>query len=206
MIFEDGTRLNVRQHGHQIDVANYWVMELQQGDKVQLMANDKKRGLFNGDVYTIQSWNRDGSIKTVEGKDIPADFLGLAHGYVFTSHKSQGKTADHVVVAAEKLNSKACYVASSRGRESATIHTVDKDRLYAGLPQSEDRLSVSDVLRATQANDRYKLLKTLDDPREIIRRYWESGPNSNPLILTQTPDPAEIERKRQQNSGPSFGR
>jgi hypothetical protein len=45
-------------------------------------------------------------------------FRQWCHGYVVTSHKAQGWTADHVVVAAERLTAKGAYVACSRGRHS----------------------------------------------------------------------------------------
>ncbi len=114
---------------------------------------------------------RGNSIGTTEGKTIPKVFLGISHGYVLTSHKSQGRTADHVIVAAENFRSKACYVACSRGRESATVHTVEKDRLFSGLPQSEDRLSVSDVLKVTQHQTRGKKVEAIlkDYEAEINR-------------------------------------
>jgi hypothetical protein len=196
VVFGDGSKLNVRANAHKIEVANYRIIEIQEGDKVQLMANDKKKGLVNGDVYTVKSVNPNGSIDTLEGKHLPADFRAIAHGYVLTSHKSQGKTADHVVVAAETLRSKACYVASSRGRESATIHTIEKDRLFDGLPKSEDRLSAIDILKASRTENRYKSAKN----------YWRENERS---LVGQShedshPRPPEIELEPELRKSPGI--
>ncbi len=144
------------------------------------MANDKKRGLFNGDVYTVKSLQKDGSLETEEGKTIPKRSHALTHGYVLTSHRSQGKTAEHVVVAAEQLWSKACYVACSRGRETASVHTVDKDRLYSALPHSEDRLSVSDVLKESQNQNRGKRV-------EAVLKEYEAERNRSPVNASILP-------------------
>ncbi len=195
LVFSDGTKLNVRQHGHQIDVANLRVIEVQEGDKIQLMTNDKKRGLFNGDVCTVKSLQPDGSLETEEGKTIPKGFHALTHGYVLTSHKSQGKTADNVVVAAEQLRSKACYVACSRGRETASVHTIEKDRLYSALPQSEDRLSATDILQSSRKEDRYRFVKN-DSREEELRRIGQS----RPVIVLDSPG-VELERQKQLGHG-----
>jgi len=76
---------------------------------------------------------------------VPADFRQWCHCYVIASHKAQGWTADHVVVAAERLTSKGAYVACSRGRRSCIIHAPDKARLIERLSE-ENRRAVLDVL------------------------------------------------------------
>ena len=76
---------------------------------------------------------------------MPADFRQWCHGYVVTSHKAQGWTADHVVVAAERLTSKGAYVACSRGRRSCIVYTPDKARLMERLPEGNRRAAL-DVL------------------------------------------------------------
>lgn len=135
------------------DVAARREIELAAGDKILLRANDKKSGLVNGDVLTVKAIGSDGRIETAEGKTLPASYRQLTHGYVVTSHKSQGRTADHVVVAAARLDSKAAYVACSRGRQSCTVFTPEKESLFAGLPRSADRQAALDVLHERE-NDR----------------------------------------------------
>jgi ATP-dependent exoDNAse (exonuclease V) alpha subunit len=76
---------------------------------------------------------------------VPADLRQWCHGYVVTTHKAQGWTAVHVVVAAERLTSKGAYVACSRGRHSCIIHTPDQARLMGRLPEGNRRAAL-DVL------------------------------------------------------------
>jgi len=71
-----------------------------------------------------------------------SNFRQWCHGYVVTTHKAQGWTADHVVVAAERLTFKGAYVACSRGRRSCIVHTPDKARLMERLPEGNRRAAL----------------------------------------------------------------
>ena len=56
-----------------------------------------------------------------------------------TSHKSQGRTCDEVIVCAARLDAKAAYVAFSRARRQAAGYTPDKAALFAALPDTNRR-------------------------------------------------------------------
>jgi hypothetical protein len=77
----------------------------------QLVASGVGFGTTRGDVRRELhvSMARIGGTKKL--KHLAADFRQRCHGYVVTSHKAQGWTADHVVVAAERFTSKGAYVA-----------------------------------------------------------------------------------------------
>jgi conjugative relaxase-like TrwC/TraI family protein len=132
------------------DVSRSRRIEVAPGDKVLIRANDKRLGLINGQVLTISSIAPDGALQTNEGVRVPAEFRQWCHGYVVTSHKAQGWTADHVVVAAERLTAKGAYVACSRGRKSCIIHTPDKARLMERFPEGNRRAAL-DVLSEMRA-------------------------------------------------------
>ena len=102
----------------------------------------KRLGLINGQVLTISGIAPDGALQTKEGVRVPAEFRQWCHGYVVTSHKAQGWTADHVVVAAERFTAKGAYVACSRGRRSCIVHTPDKARLIERLPEGNRRAAL----------------------------------------------------------------
>ncbi len=104
-----------------------------------IRASDKRLGLTNGQVLTVSRIATVGALQTKEGLCVPTDFRQWCHGYVVTSQKAQGWTADHVVVAAERLTSKGAYVACSRGRKSCIVHTPDKARLIESLPEGNRR-------------------------------------------------------------------
>lgn len=119
-------------------------VEVSEGDRILLQSNDKKQGLINGKVVTVERVEADGSVIMKDGLVVPSSYRQFTHGYVVTSHKSQGKTADHVVIAAAKLDERAAYVATSRGSQSCDIHTPDTEHLIAGARQSNLRVGVLD--------------------------------------------------------------
>jgi hypothetical protein len=127
------------------DVGRSRSVEIASGEKLLVRANQKRSGLINGQVLTVDTIESDGSINTREGLRIPAGFRQWCHGYVVTSHKSQGRTHKHVIVAAEWLDAKSAYVACSRGKASCTIHTPDKTHLLERLPEGTRRAAL-DVL------------------------------------------------------------
>jgi ATP-dependent exoDNAse (exonuclease V) alpha subunit len=156
-----------------LDVTRPRQIEVAPGDKVLIRANDKRLGLINGQVLTISSIAPDGTLQTKEGLFVPADFRQWCHGYVVTSHKAQGWTADHVVIAAESLTSKGAYVACSRGRKSCVVHTPDKARLIERLSEGNRRAALDALseIRPRYASilNRVSAWKQLS--REVTQRF-----------------------------------
>ena len=76
--------------------------EVALGDRLRItengMARDGSR-LFNGATYEVKGFAEDGGIILSNGKVLAPDFGAIAHGYCTTSHSSQGKTVDHVLIA-----------------------------------------------------------------------------------------------------------
>ena len=139
-------------------------IELTSGDKILLRKNEKKAGLTNGDIFTVDRINADGSIKTridrvntdgsisrEAGPDIPPEYRHFTHGYVVTSHKSQGATKTNTVIAAESLDTKSAYVSFSRSRQKATLFTPDKNSLFYRLGTPTDRLSAVEALTSARS-------------------------------------------------------
>ncbi len=94
---------------------------------------------------------RAGMIETADGRRIDSQRFGeFSHGFAVTSHASQSKTVDHVVVVAERLTAKAAYVACSRGRVSCVVHTPDKAALLDRLPNG-NREAALDFVGADHA-------------------------------------------------------
>jgi hypothetical protein len=125
-------------------------IEVSSGDRILIRRNDRASGLANGELLTIRI-QKDGTVETQEGKTLPPTFRTFCHGYVVTSHKSQGRTHDKVIVAAEQLNAKAAYVACSRGRSQCLVYTPDKTAILSALDRSGDRKAAFDVLNSVSS-------------------------------------------------------
>lgn len=95
-----------------------------------------------GTVVAIGDEKRIG-LKMDDGRHIeidPAKHPHLDHGYLVTSHSSQGQTAERVLVhvdtelgAKDLLNNRMAYVAVSRGAHDAQLFTNDREKLPAAL-------------------------------------------------------------------------
>jgi conjugative relaxase-like TrwC/TraI family protein len=127
------------------------------GDRVRVTAGGKtkdgKHKLSNGSLLTVEGFTQRGDLIVDHGWVIDRDWGHLAHGYVVTSHASQGVTVDKVFIgiSSESLpatNQRAAYVAITRGREMAQIFTDDREELFKAMsrpdsPQSATSLAES---------------------------------------------------------------
>jgi hypothetical protein len=124
------------------------------GDRIRLTAggktNDGKHRLVNGSLFTVEGFTRRGDIIVNGGWIIDRDFGHLDHGFVITSHASQGATVDHVIVSisSESLpatNQRTAYVAVTRGKEQALIFTDDRKELLKAASRRDDPLSATQL-------------------------------------------------------------
>lgn len=121
-------------------------IEVAAGDKLLMMGNRKEPGFraTNGELTTVRSVDR-GIINLEDGRRVPTNYREFTHGYAVTAHRSQGKTVDQVIVAADAMKQELFYVAASRGREGISIVTSDIERLGASLGVSMARPSAIEL-------------------------------------------------------------
>ena len=102
----------------------------------------------------------------------------MTHGYVVTSHASQGKTVDNVLIAlgSESLaaaNREQFYVSASRGREGVRIYTDDKAAMMEAVQGSSARLSATELMQGANPMPSHKpaVPARHQDIRHIKRVY-----------------------------------
>jgi len=81
---------------------------------------------------------------------IDRDFGHLTHGYVVTSHASQGATVNKVFVGISSESFPATgertgYVALTRGKEQVQVFTDDKDDLLRAMCREDNPLSATEL-------------------------------------------------------------
>jgi conjugative relaxase-like TrwC/TraI family protein len=119
--------------------------EFATGDRLQFTASDKKLGVANRELATIEAITpataaqaSQITVKMDDGHSItfdPQSMRNFDHGYAVTSHSSQGLTSDRVLVnmdteaPSQLLNTRFAYVSLSRGQSDAQIYTNDASRL-----------------------------------------------------------------------------
>jgi hypothetical protein len=86
------------------------------------------------------------------GWTVGAEFKHVTHGYVATSHASQGKTVDRVLIAMghesrPAINAEQFYVSVSRGRERASIYTgLSPATLREAIQKADSRKSATELM------------------------------------------------------------
>ena len=148
-----GRCLNLKTAYEFIDVGETRGIELCAGDLIQFRVNLKEKKIYNGTLARISRKHGYIDLLDAGGKvrrsiPFPEHYAAFDYGWVTTSHKSQGRTAENVVVAAESLDRKAFYVALSRGRNEMSLHCPDKEHLRRSLARrTGERTSIHDLIR-----------------------------------------------------------
>jgi conjugative relaxase-like TrwC/TraI family protein len=129
------------------DVGEKRSLKVTAGDKLLLQANAVvgRKQFVNGELVEVKRLAGE-SIVLTDGRIIPVDYRTFAHGYAVTSHASQGKTVDEVLLVASArslpaVNQEQFYVSISRGRERCQVFTDDKDLLRSHVTDSSARLA-----------------------------------------------------------------
>lgn len=123
------TRNSIDQNGRRLN----------NGQELKVLGSDKKQN--------IRLQNTKNKIEYV----IDQNFGHINHAYCMTSHASQGKTVDEVLIyqpvqTFPATDLKQFYVSVSRGRESVKIYTDHKEELLNHVSLNKERLSASELL------------------------------------------------------------
>ncbi|HYH63055.1 MAG TPA: AAA family ATPase, partial [Urbifossiella sp.] len=150
------------------------------GDTIRITANGKTADghkLNNGSIYRVKGFAKDGGIVLDNKWTIPSEFGRLSHGYVSTSHASQGKTVDRVLVAMgteskPAISAEAFYVSVSRGRESAKVYSdMTPEELKHAIQRTDNRKSATELLKPRKKSRVYDRMKqVLAKARDRFRR------------------------------------
>jgi ATP-dependent exoDNAse (exonuclease V) alpha subunit len=130
-------------------------IEVSAGDKLLLQANWKEKGknafkATNGELVTVAAV-KPGAIQLQDGRELPADYRQFTYGYAVTAHRSQGKTVDYEVIAADRMPKDLFYVSATRAREGLTVVTSDTSALQESIGVSGDRQSATELARRASA-------------------------------------------------------
>ncbi|TWT44940.1 Multifunctional conjugation protein TraI [Phycisphaerae bacterium RAS1] len=137
-------------------------IDLSAGDDIRITKGGTGEGgarrLNNGDIFRVRGFTDNGDLLVAprdEKNPAKAFVIGrhyghLTHGIVVTSHASQGKTVDRVLIGQSSQSFPASsreqfYVSASRGREQALVFTDDKESLLAAVSRSDERLSATEL-------------------------------------------------------------
>ena len=196
-------------------------LEFAAGDRIQITATDKRRGLFNGNAGTVQAI--DGTKMTVRLDGKPGrvaaidtgEFHGFRHGYSGTIYKGQGRTLDQTYLYhSEHWRSAASYVALTRHRDKTQLFVArntapDVKQLARQMARVDERRAASnfqsgqavDPVRPLTARELHaKLAVKPETGRQIgEKKELSFGPGreqQSSRTETQTPSTPADERTR----------
>ncbi|WP_165967887.1 MobF family relaxase [Sapientia aquatica] len=125
------------------------------GDKVRITANDRTRGLINGDlaeVVAMDSKLHSLTLSMEDGRQVSLDSrrpMILDYGYCSTVYGSQGQTCDRIMIEADghstTANENMFYVAISRARYTVKIYTDDRELLPLAMSREIEKEAALDV-------------------------------------------------------------
>ena len=145
-------------------------------------------------MLAVQGFTKRGDITVDHGWVIDRDFGHLTHGYVVTSHASQGVTVDKVFIGMSSESfpatyQRTAYVAVTRGREQAQIFTDDRKELLRVIGRPDDPLSATELAESmnqkpTVRNRLTKHLTTAQQLAAIAAQHHLIQPGSvrNPTV------------------------
>jgi conjugative relaxase-like TrwC/TraI family protein len=184
---EDGAEcmVSAKQAGN-FDVLEARLIEVSAGDRLLLTANRRETGLrtTNGEFVRVSAVDSGGQVRLEDGRTLPPNYRSFAHGYAVTAHRSQGKTVDSVILSGDGMQKELFYVGASRGRQSVTVITSDRERLQETVARSMARTSASELVRGKRAFSR-RAHRGLAMAREMVRRAAELVTSVSKQILQQ---------------------
>jgi ATP-dependent exoDNAse (exonuclease V) alpha subunit len=185
------------------DVLEAQPIEVSGGDRLLLTANrrETKCRITNGELVTVSAVDAAGRIQLEDGRSLPVNYRSFAHGYAVTAHRSQGKTVDSVIISGDGMQKELFYVAASRGRQSVTVITSDKERLRTTVARSMARTSASDLVRGRGPVLRRGAHRGLEMAREMVRRTAQLLTSVSKQIVRQVAIQPRRERAHERGLG-----
>ncbi len=160
-------------------------------------ADSHKRRLNNGQLLEVIGM-KDGKIlaRNQESRveyQLNENFGHIAHAYCLTSHASQGKTCDHVLIAQPSetfpaTNMKQFYVSVSRGREVVKIYTDDKEALLRHAESPGDRQAATELWGIKKTPSKTRLA-------HLTQKTSETSISNQPKSFHSRPRPCKKETK-----------
>jgi ATP-dependent exoDNAse (exonuclease V) alpha subunit len=192
----DEEREFTAKHAKCFEVYERLPIEIAPNDKLLLTANRREPGFraTNGELVTVSRIDEQGRIHLQDGRALPENYKQFTHGYAVTAHRSQGKSVDAVVISADGMRKELFYVAASRGRDSITVVTSDRDLLRESIAHSVARRSASELSRKAQEPSLERLKPSLRErerrelPIALAQGYGSVPEATGPLGKSATPE------------------
>ena len=150
-------------------------MQVSVGDQIRVTAGfrEGKNVFKNNDIAEVREVT-DTELVLHDGRRMRRDGARIDQGVCITSHASQCRTVDQVVVLPDGADAKGWYVSLSRARDAMHVYTRNKAALRQSVMQPGERKSVWELiqaLRRSKPQSRNRMMPDLWATRqaEIVR-------------------------------------
>ena len=152
------------------DVLAPSTMQVSVGDQVRVTAGfrEGKNVFKNNDIAELREIT-DTELVLHDGRRMRKDGARIDQGICITSHASQCRTVDQVVVLPDGADAKSWYVSLSRARDSMHVYTRNKLELRQSVMQPGERKSVWELVQAMRRS-------TLQTKKQITPDLWAVRP------------------------------
>lgn len=188
------------------------------GDWILTRRNDRRLAtgtgrsfVKNGDRWTVEAINSDGSVEVVDDHDrsctLPADYVRQwsSLGYAVTVHRAQGRTVDsaHLLLDTTAIGHDAVYVGLTRGCNSNRVWAVTDghtapDMLRHAAAKDTQATSARELIAQAQAEAGHPatLVRILADMqrRADAHRYNQTLRREHPAVWCQIEDSPQLHR------------
>lgn len=188
------------------------------GDWILTRRNDRRLAtgtgrsfVKNGDRWTVEAINSDGSVEVVDDHDrsctLPADYVRQwsSLGYAVTVHRAQGRTVDsaHLLLDTTAIGHDAVYVGLTRGCNSNQVWAVTDghtapDMLRHAAAKNVQATSARELIAQAQAEAGHPatLVRILADMqrRADAHRYNQTLRREHPAVWCQIEESPQLHR------------
>jgi ATP-dependent exoDNAse (exonuclease V) alpha subunit len=136
------------------DVLVSSTMQVSVGDQIRVTAGfrEGKNVFKNNDIVELREVT-DTELILNDGRRMRRDGARIDQGICITSHASQCRTVDQVVVLPDGADAKGWYVSLSRARDAMHVYTRNKAALRQSVMQSGERKSVWELVQSVRRSN-----------------------------------------------------
>jgi conjugative relaxase-like TrwC/TraI family protein len=202
--YTETAELNVFENADNISVFRDAKKRFEAGDKIIFTKNIERKELKvkNGELDEIEEIDEEGNIRTKKGKKFNInDMPYVDYGYAITDVKSQGMTADNVIILADSkmANYNSFYTQITRTKYNISLYTQNLEELKANIKR-ENKESLLELLEKQQNNKEAKNERITGNKKTTKRDERELGGDK---ITTGETD-GKANRARKTNLQPLF--
>jgi conjugative relaxase-like TrwC/TraI family protein len=216
-------KIDISKCGNQLSIFNIKNQNFGIGDKVIFSKNDKALKVKNGNIATIEKLDEKGNIECKLGKrivkfNINKNYNYLDYGYCITDVKSQGATANNVIIVANSKMAKlqSFYTQVTRAKYGVKIITDNLTELKQNVVKREVKTTtlnhaqqniskIKTLIEKLDTKHIQNLLQTIKEKYQILKEEILHANNRERVIARDMQSKQRDNHAQQTNERDTHG-